>query len=99
MRVALVRRPGPRLAEGIVTHIARTSVDVELASRQHDAYREALVAHGWEVREVPPADDCPDAVFIEDTLVVCEGLAIVTRPGAPSRRPETGAIAGAVAGL
>jgi dimethylargininase len=86
---ALVRRPSPRLAEGIVTHIARTPVDVELAMRQHESYVEALAQHGWTVREVPPADDCPDSVFVEDTLVVCEDLAIITRPGAPERRPET----------
>jgi dimethylargininase len=99
MGIALVRRPGPRLAEGLVTHIERTPIDVELAFRQHDAYCQALVAQGWEVREVPPADDCPDAVFIEDAVTVCGGLAIVTRPGAPSRRPETAAVAEAVAAL
>ena len=90
--VALVRRPGPRLDEGIVTHIERTPVDVALARRQHDAYLAALADHGWRVHPVPPADDCPDAVFIEDTVVVCDGVAVVTRPGAPVRRPETAAV-------
>lgn len=89
---ALVRRPGPRLAEGIVTHIARTPVDVALARRQHDAYVAALAAHGWRVVEVAPADDCPDSVFIEDTVVVCDRLAVIARPGAPQRRPETTAV-------
>src|SRR5258706_7943006 len=99
MRIALIRPPGPRLAEGIVTHIARTPVDVELAMRQHDAYVAALVANGWETRSIPAADDCPDAVFIEDTVVVCAGLAVVTRPGAPERRPETAAVEAAVTAL
>ena len=85
--VALVRRPGPRLAEGIVTHIDRSPVDVDLARRQHDGYVSALSSHGWRVQEVPPADDCPDAVFVEDTVVVCGNLAVVARPGAPVRRP------------
>ncbi|GAA1865006.1 dimethylargininase [Asanoa iriomotensis] len=85
---ALVRVPSSRLADGIVTHIARTPVDVELARRQHDAYREALAAAGWSVVDVAPADDCPDSVFVEDTLVVCDDLAVVTRPGAPERRQE-----------
>ena len=96
---ALVRRPSPRLAEGIVTHIARTPVDVELARRQHASYVEALAAHGWSVREVPPADDCPDVAFVEDTLVVCDDLAVVTLPGAPARRPETAAVHRTVAEL
>jgi dimethylargininase len=97
--IALVRRPGPRLAEGIVTHIERTSVDVELAARQHLSYVDALAANGWIVREVPPADDCPDAVFIEDTVVVCEDLAVITRPGAMARRPETAAVRSTVEAL
>lgn len=87
-RPALVRSPGPRLADGIVTHIERQAVDLDRAVDQHAAYRRALVAAGWSVVDVEPADDCPDAVFVEDTVVVCDGLAVLTRPGAPSRRPE-----------
>ena len=86
--VALVRRPSRRLAEGIVTHIQRRPVDVALAGHQHEAYRAALQDAGWAVREVPPAPELPDSVFVEDTVVVCDDLAILTRPGAPSRRAE-----------
>jgi dimethylargininase len=86
--IALIRRPSGRLAEGIVTHVERVPVDVVLARRQHDGYRAALAGAGWEVREVPPADLCPDSVFVEDVVVVCAGLAILTRPGAPPRRAE-----------
>ncbi len=91
--IALIRRPSPRLAEGIVTHIERTSVNVELARRQHDAYVDALATHGWRIQPVPPADDCPDSAFVEDTVVVCGDLAVVTRPGAAEREPETAAVA------
>ena len=91
-RVALVRPPGPRLADGIVTHIQRSPVDVDLARRQHAAYASALESAAWDIVTVPPADDCPDAVFIEDTVVVCDGLAVTTRPGAPARQPETAAV-------
>ncbi|WP_158883707.1 dimethylargininase [Amycolatopsis anabasis] len=87
-RIALVRRPSSRLAEGLVTHLDRVPVNVELALSQHDAYRAALAAAGWEVREVEPADDCPDSVFVEDALVVCDDLAVLTRSGAPERRGE-----------
>jgi dimethylargininase len=90
--VALVRPPGPRLADGIVTHIERTTVDLDLARRQHAGYVAALETHGWRTRSVPPADDCPDSVFIEDTVVVCDARAVITRPGAPQRRPETAAV-------
>jgi dimethylargininase len=85
---ALVRAPGPRLAEGIVTHVDRRPVDVALAMRQHEAYVAALRAAGWRVRAVAPADDQPDAVFVEDTVVVCDGLAVLARSGALGRRPE-----------
>jgi dimethylargininase len=93
---ALVRRPSPRLAEGIVTHIERTPVDVALARRQHDGYVEALAGHGWRVHEVRPADDCADSVFVEDTVVVCAGTAVITRPGAAARRPETAGVEASV---
>jgi dimethylargininase len=89
VNVALVRAPGPRLAEGLVTHIERRPVDVVRAHGQWEAYVAALGAAGWDTVEVEPADGCPDAVFVEDTLVVCEDVAVVTRPGAPSRRAET----------
>lgn len=97
-RKALVRRPGPRLAEGLVTHIERTPVDVPLAEHQWADYVAALRANGWSTIEVPPANDCPDSMFVEDTMVVFEDLAVIARPGAASRRPETPAAAEAVAG-
>jgi dimethylargininase len=85
---ALVRQPGTRLADGIVTHIARSPIDLDLARRQHAGYVAALAGLGWAIHEVPPADDCPDAVFIEDALVIVDDLAVLTRSGAPQRRPE-----------
>ncbi|MFJ4269088.1 dimethylargininase [Streptomyces coelicoflavus] len=96
---ALVRRPGPRLAEGLVTHIEREKVDHGLAVEQWDAYVEALGAHGWETLEVDPADDCPDSVFVEDTVVMYRNVALITRPGAESRRAETAGVEEAVARL
>ena len=88
-RRALVRRPSPRLAEGLLTHIERVPVDVDLARQQWDGYVAALHAAGWETVEVPPSADCPDSVFVEDTVVMYADLAVITRPGADERKPET----------
>lgn len=86
---ALVRRPGPKLADGLVTHIEPSPIDVHLALDQWQRYVAALTEHGWETGEVEPADECPDAVFVEDAVVVFDDLAVVTRPAAETRRPET----------
>ena len=95
----LVRAPSSRLAEGIVTHIERTPVDVALARAQHTAYVDALAASGWKIQQAPAAEDCPDSVFIEDAVVVCEDLAVLTRPGAPARRAEVAGVAETVQSL
>ena len=96
---ALVRRPGPRLAEGLLTHLERQPVDVARAERQWAGYVDALRLHGWEVIEVPPADDCADAAFIEDTMVAFNDLVVISLPGAPSRQSETVAVAELLADL
>jgi dimethylargininase len=88
MKTALVRRPSPKLADGLVTHIERQPVDVALAEQQWQSYVSALDRCGWRPIEVPAADDCPDSVFVEDAAVMFGRLAVITRPGAPSRRPE-----------
>jgi dimethylargininase len=88
-RIALVRRPGARLADGLVTHQERVAVDVGLAVQQWESYVAALLDNGWQIVEVDPIDECPDAVFIEDAVVVFGDLAVITRPGAESRRAET----------
>ncbi len=87
-RIALVRRPSSRMGEGIVTHLDRTEVDPALAAEQHARYVDALAAAGWTIREAPAADELPDSAFVEDTMVVCDGLAVLARPGAAERRLE-----------
>jgi dimethylargininase len=99
VKTALVRRPGPLVADGIVTHIDRRPVDPALALRQHEGYVAALAAAGWRVRELPAADDFPDAVFVEDTVVVCDRLAVLSRPGALERRGEVTSMEEMIAGL
>lgn len=86
--IALVRRPSSRMGDGLVTHIERVPADAQLAVSQHEAYVAALAGSGWEVVEVPEADEFPDSAFVEDTVVVVDGLAVIARSGAEERRGE-----------
>jgi dimethylargininase len=88
-RIALVRIPASNLVDGLTTHIDREPVSPELADQQWDGYVAALAAAGWETVEVAPADSLADSVFVEDTAVVFGDTAVITRPGADSRRAET----------
>lgn len=92
----LVRRPSPQLAAGELTHLQRVPVDAALALRQWEAYVDAFRDHGWAVSEIAPADEHPDGVFVEDAVVVFGDLAVLTSPGAPSRRGELGTVATAL---
>ena len=87
-KIALVRKPGPLLDDGIVDHIEKVPVNVPNAVKQWSGYVEALRHGGWDVREVEPADDCPDAVFVEDSVVMFRNVAVSTNPGAQSRLGE-----------
>ena len=91
--IALVRKPSSRLAEGQVTHIDRVAIDPVLADEQWENYVLALESEGFETVEVPVSDDHPDSVFVEDTIVVFGGTAVIASPGAESRRGETDALA------
>src|SRR2546428_3670716 len=92
-RIALTREVSPSLTRCELTHVARVPIDVGRARAQHRAYEEALRAIGGEVRRLPPEPDLPDAVFVEDTAVIFDELAVVTRPGAASRRGEVASVA------
>ena len=94
--VAYVRRPSQQLGDGLVTHIERTPVDSALAFKQWENYCDALDRFGWEIVELPPADEHPDGVFIEDAMVVFGDVAVITRLGAPERRGETAGLAEAL---
>jgi dimethylargininase len=72
-------------------------MDVQRAVRQHRAYTQALQSLGCSLEWLPPLPHCPDGVFVEDTAVVLPEIAVVTRPGASSRRGETPSVAAALA--
>lgn len=91
-RIALVRLPAANLAEGQVTHIARSVVDSEKADEQWDNYVATLVDNGWDTIEVPVAAEAPDSVFVEDAVVIFGDTAVITSPGHESRRGETAGV-------
>jgi dimethylargininase len=91
--LALTRDVTPAIARCELTHLARAPIDLGRARAQHAAYERCLADHGCEVRRVAADPDLPDAVFIEDTAVVFDEVAVIARPGAASRRPEIGEVA------
>jgi dimethylargininase len=97
MRMAITRPVPASLADCELTHLNRVPIDVGRAAAQHDAYEAALQSLGCTLRRLPATDDLPDSVFVEDIAIVLDELAIVTRPGAASRRPERATVAPVVA--
>lgn len=92
MLIALTREVSPNINSCELTHFDRQKIDLDEARRQHGLYEEALRTCGCQVIRLPPAPDLPDAVFVEDTAVVVNEIAVITRPGAPSRRSETASV-------
>jgi dimethylargininase len=94
--IAITRKPSPLLETGERTHIGRDPIDFGRALAQHDAYREALASLGASVTRLDDADAFPDGVFVEDTALVLDEIAVLMRPGAESRRGEVTGIAAAL---
>jgi dimethylargininase len=87
--LALTRAVSPAMADCELTHLSRVPIDVALAARQHAAYERALERLGCVVHRLASTPGMPDAVFIEDTAVVLDEIAVIARPGAASRQSET----------
>lgn len=88
MPLAFTRAVSPRIVECALTHLDRQPIDPERAAVQHAAYEQALRDAGYEIVRLPYLAEDPDAVFVEDTAILLGEHAIITRPGAPSRRDE-----------
>ena len=97
MRIAITRKVSPEIGRCELSYLERAPIDVGLAQRQHLAYERCLADLGCAVTSLPPEPALPDSVFVEDTAIVLDELAGVTRPGAASRRPETASVAAALA--
>lgn len=94
--IAITRGVSRNIAEGQVTHMERVPLDYETARAQHEQYIALLRELGCEVIELPADDAYPDCVFIEDTAIVLDDVAVITRPGADSRRGEVDVVAAAL---
>jgi len=97
MQRALVRAIPASFANALSATPPASPIDVALAREQHAAYRAALEAMGVTVTMLDADERYPDCCFIEDTAVTGDGLALITRSGAPSRRGETEAVAAGLA--
>jgi dimethylargininase len=90
---AVARKPGKNFARGITTTVSSQAPSYDMILKQHAAYLETLKFVGLDVRVLDPLADYPDAYFVEDTAVVTRDVAVITNPGAASRRGEEISIA------
>lgn len=97
MLIAITREVSSGINQCELTHLQREPIDVEKAKEQHQAYEALLAELGCCVQSLPEEPALPDSVFVEDTALVLDELAIITNPGAASRRPETETIKAALA--
>ena len=91
--IAITRQVSPAINQCELTLLERQPIDFQRAQDQHREYEQALRSLGVEVVSLPPEPDLPDSVFVEDVAIVLDECAIITRPGADSRKPETELIA------
>lgn len=96
MLIAITREISPAFNRCELTYLERQPIDLELARRQHHRYEQCLSELGCHVHRLPAEADLPDSVFVEDVAIVLDELAIITRPGAESRRAETTSVARAL---
>jgi dimethylargininase len=97
MLTALTRAVSRSLSSCELTWLSRQKMDIDLAIEQHKQYEKSLAAMGIRVISLPEQPEMPDAVFVEDPLLVFDEIAIVTRMGSPSRRAESESLAEAIA--
>ena len=93
MPIAITREVSPSLAACELSFVERAPIDIARANAQHREYRRVLSALGCEVQVLPAQAHMPDSVFVEDVAIVLDEVAVMTRPGAESRRGEGATVA------
>jgi dimethylargininase len=97
MPVAFTRGVSPRLVDCELTHLGRQRISHDLAAAQHAAYEQAIANAGFDLVRLPDLPTHADSVFVEDTAILLGEHAIITRPGADSRRAEAESTAASLA--
>lgn len=97
MRIAITRPVSDSMNRCELGYLPRREIDVPKAAAQHAEYVACLEKLGVRVQSLAPEPDLPDAVFVEDAAVVVDEVAVIARPGVPSRRPEAESVAAALA--
>lgn len=95
--IAITREVSPSLGDCELSYQTRQPIDVAKAIAQHKSYQDCLAELGLQIVSLPAETELPDAVFVEDAAIVLDEIAIVTRMGAESRRPESASVAVALA--
>ena len=90
---AITRELSTALANCELTYLSRVKIDTDLAMRQHQEYQAVLSSVGCELVTLPAEPTMPDSVFVEDTAIVLDEVAVLCRPGVDSRRPEVASVA------
>lgn len=93
---AIVRQPSESMASCELTHLEREPIDVGRLRAQHNRYVELLRELGYQIHALDAEAGLPDGVFVEDPAIVLDELAVITRPGAASRRGESSSVAEAL---
>src|SRR6476661_4258310 len=93
---AIVRPPASNFSQGLTT-ADLGAPDYQRVLQQHANYCAALVECGLRVITLAPDEDYADSTFVEDTAVLTDHFAVLTRPGAPSRAGETASMRRALA--
>jgi len=91
--VAVTRELTAAIGNCELTFLHRSAIDFGLAQQQHRDYQSALSSLGCEVVVVPAPPGLADSVFIEDTALVLDDIAVMLRPGVASRQPEVAGVA------
>jgi len=89
---AITRDVNDSIGSCELTFLPRARIDTCLALQQHKRYQSVLSALGCEIVSVPTEPGLADSVFIEDTAMVLDEIAVLCLPGAVSRRAEVAAV-------
>ncbi|MBL4807079.1 MAG: dimethylarginine dimethylaminohydrolase [Rhodobacteraceae bacterium] len=89
---AITRKPAKSVIAGLRAEDTGTP-DFAQMEVDHAAYVATLRETGATVIELPALEEFPDSVFVEDDALCLKDLAILMRPGAPSRSGEVALMA------